>query len=445
MSEGEPKKINSITKSQWLTVLILCYVNLINYMDRYTVAGIGEASYSTIAPTIISDLFVKDLRAKMLALFYFAIPVGSGLGYIVGSETARMAGSWHWALRVTPVMGLIAVILICFFVKDPERGESEGQSHLAVTSWGEDIRNIIRNRSFMFSTIGFMCVSFVTGALAWWGPDFIYRGVKLQPGNENVQLNDIAFTFGVITMISGLVGVPLGQMLACKIKIKYPKADPLICGFGLLFSAPLLFAASLLPTVNTFWCFFFIFFGELSLNLNWSIVADMLLYVIIPTRRSTAEAFQILVSHAFGDAGSPYFIGALSRLSTVLMNMKRHHSAVKRIVLPTIFGQAIHQVIIPMLKNGVLYYSLQYSLFTTSFVEVIGGIFFLVTAAYIIKDKLTAEREVRGEKTYYLDKISKKKGEMIKLGTENQLTDEKQFTKSFIGQSVSQSVSQSVR
>lgn len=38
--------------------------------------GIGEASYSTIAPTIISDMFVKDVRSKMLAFFYFAIPVG---------------------------------------------------------------------------------------------------------------------------------------------------------------------------------------------------------------------------------------------------------------------------------------------------------------------------------------------------------------------------------
>ena len=38
--------------------------------------GIGEASYSTIAPTIIADLFVKDLRTKVLTVFYFAIPVG---------------------------------------------------------------------------------------------------------------------------------------------------------------------------------------------------------------------------------------------------------------------------------------------------------------------------------------------------------------------------------
>lgn len=36
---------------------------------------------------------------------------------------------------------------------------------------------------------------------------------------------------------------------------------------------------------------------------------SLLQYVVLPTRRSTAEAFQILISHAFGDAGSPYLIG----------------------------------------------------------------------------------------------------------------------------------------
>ncbi|KAK6638189.1 hypothetical protein RUM44_008617 [Polyplax serrata] len=476
MGNNEPKTLSTVTRSQWFTIAILCYVNLINYMDRYTVAGImtdikdqfnitddkagllqtvfvitymlfaplfgylgdrynrkylmasgvflwglttlagsfmnryssflalralvgiGEASYSTIAPTIISDLFVKDLRAKMLALFYFAIPVGSGLGYIVGSETARFAGSWHWALRVTPIMGAAAVFLIIFVVKEPERGESEGKSHLAATSWMEDICKLIKNPSFMLSTMGFMCVSFVTGALAWWGPDFIYRGVKLQPGREDMKLNDISFKFGIITMVSGLIGVPLGQVVACKLKQKFPRADPLICGFGLLISAPLLFIASLLPTVNTFWCFFFIFFGELFLNMNWSIVADMLLYVVIPTRRSTAEAFQILVSHAFGDAGSPYFIGALADFVASKLRP----------------GNSLSNA-----ENEVSYYSLQYSLFTTSFVEVLGGVFFLVTATYIIKDKLNAEREVRGGTKAYCEGLISNKGEMIRLSTEN--------------------------
>ena len=35
-------------------------------------------------------------------------------------------------------------------------------------------------------------------------------------------------------------------------------------------------------------------------------------YVVIPTRRSLAEAFQILMSHLLGDAGSPYLIGQVS-------------------------------------------------------------------------------------------------------------------------------------
>merc|ERR1719422_1698244 len=83
------------------------------FLGCRAMVGIGEASYSTIAPTIISDMFVKDTRSKMLALFYFAIPVGSGLGYVVGSETTNLAGGdWRWGLRVTPILGLLAVFFI---------------------------------------------------------------------------------------------------------------------------------------------------------------------------------------------------------------------------------------------------------------------------------------------------------------------------------------------
>ena len=35
---------------------------------------------------------------------------------------------------------------------------------------------------------------------------------------------------------------------------------------------------------------------------------------MIPTRRSTGEAVQILVSHALGDAGSPYLVGLVSAI-----------------------------------------------------------------------------------------------------------------------------------
>ena len=36
----------------------------------------------------------------MLAIFYFAIPVGTGLGYIVGSEVAAAFGDWRYQFKL---------------------------------------------------------------------------------------------------------------------------------------------------------------------------------------------------------------------------------------------------------------------------------------------------------------------------------------------------------
>ena len=38
--------------------------------------GVGEASYSTVAPTMIADLFPVERRMRALSLFYIAIPFG---------------------------------------------------------------------------------------------------------------------------------------------------------------------------------------------------------------------------------------------------------------------------------------------------------------------------------------------------------------------------------
>ena len=42
--------------------------------------GVGEASYATLAPTIIDDLTAPDKKGRALAVFYIAAPVGGALG-----------------------------------------------------------------------------------------------------------------------------------------------------------------------------------------------------------------------------------------------------------------------------------------------------------------------------------------------------------------------------
>ena len=38
--------------------------------------GVGEASYATIAPTILADLFPAESRLRILSIFYLAMPLG---------------------------------------------------------------------------------------------------------------------------------------------------------------------------------------------------------------------------------------------------------------------------------------------------------------------------------------------------------------------------------
>ncbi|XP_055418120.1 protein spinster homolog 1 isoform X4 [Bubalus kerabau] len=247
--------------------------------------GVGEASYSTIAPTLIADLFVADQRSRMLSVFYFAIPVGSGLGYIAGSKVKDVAGDWHWALRVTPGLGVLAVVLLFLVVREPPRGAVERHSDsppLNPTSWWADLRALARNPSFILSSLGFTAVAFVTGSLALWAPAFLLRSRVVLgetppclPGDSCSSSDSLIF--GLITCLTGVLGVGLGVEISRRLRRTNPRADPLVCAAGLLGSAPFLFLALACARGSIVATYIFIFIGETLLSMNWAIVADILL------------------------------------------------------------------------------------------------------------------------------------------------------------------------
>uniref|UniRef100_A0A8C0H6I7 SPNS lysolipid transporter 1, lysophospholipid n=1 Tax=Chelonoidis abingdonii TaxID=106734 RepID=A0A8C0H6I7_CHEAB len=307
--------------------------------------GVGEASYSTIAPTIIADLFVSDQRSRMLAFFYFAIPVGSGLGYIVGSKVKDLAEDWHWALRVTPALGVVAVVLLITVLREPPRGavERHSESPLRYTSWAADIRlRAVRRWAFT-------AVAFVDGvAGVWLGPAFLYRSCWPRA---------VARAYSDTGNLSPSRGERPGALRRAN------PADPgpcAACGGSAPFSS--------WPSVCAQGSSVFIFIGETLLSLNWAIVADILLYVVVPTRRSTAESFQIVMSHLLGDAGSPYLIGVIS-------------DRIQRGRPPSYLLE---------------FHSLQYALMLSAFAGVLGGGFFLATALFIQGDRKRAELSTQG-------------------------------------------------
>ena len=71
-----------------LTLLTAVTHNYTELLIRHTLVGIGEATFVTIAPTFVADLFAEEKRGRILGVFYLAIPVGSAAGYLLGGYLA---------------------------------------------------------------------------------------------------------------------------------------------------------------------------------------------------------------------------------------------------------------------------------------------------------------------------------------------------------------------
>lgn len=93
----------------------------------------------------------------------------------------------------------------------------------------------------------------------------------------SVAVVSVSYKFGLVGMAAGALGVPLGCAAAARARPLVADADPLLCGAALLLSAPLVFCALIAVRASAAGTFALIFFGMLTLNLTWSVVADMIL------------------------------------------------------------------------------------------------------------------------------------------------------------------------
>ncbi|KAI1729537.1 major facilitator superfamily domain-containing protein [Ditylenchus destructor] len=362
------KFVVSIGLVLWILAVFLSSVSgsFRVFLISRAIVGVGEAAYSTVAPTIISDLFSGDQRSRVLMLFFAALPVGSGLGYIVGASVTYWTGYWQWGLRVTPIIGIIFLIIIVFAFEDPVRGHAD-HAHLRKTSYKEDVLSLGRIPTYIYTTLGFTSVVFVTGSLSWWTPACAAHAWGMIHGMDKVPPEikaSVAETFGVLSCIGGLIGVVFGSLLARKWQkglgpiTANPRADPLVCGFGSLFAVPTMWLA--LFTVGK-WMplgYLFVFLTIIMVVLNFAITTDIILYVTTPNRRATAIAIQTLTAHLLGDATSPYVIGLLS--DAIRGNVE---------------------------TSAASFQALQYALYLPNAVLVLGGVFYFLASNHVEKDR----------------------------------------------------------
>ena len=121
-----------------------------------------------------------------ISFYSFGVPFGSGFGYILGTVVTSIAKdlgasrktAWQYSLRVTPICGVILVILTFLFVPEPARGAKEegnasGRALTVKTTFLEDLKYLVKNKTIVYASLGFTAVAYNAGCLSFWAPNFL--------------------------------------------------------------------------------------------------------------------------------------------------------------------------------------------------------------------------------------------------------------------------------
>ncbi len=271
-----------------------------------TAIGIGEAGYAPGGTAMISSLFPKEKRAKILGIWNASIPLGSALGIALGGIIAEHFG-WRHALGIVAVPGIV-IALLFFYAKDYEtivltrftetgNGNTESRMH-----WKEIAKHLLGNKTLLFNNLAFAANTFVTTAMLTWLPSYFQRV-------EGISMSKAATKGGAI-MLLAIVGAPLGGYLADKWLKKRNNARLLFPAISSCVTAILIFIAFTFFRGNIQYAVL-LAVGIAAVSFVPAAVA-VTQDVVHPGIRAVSLSLCVIIQHIFGSALGPPVIGALS-------------------------------------------------------------------------------------------------------------------------------------
>ena len=264
---------------------------------RHTLVGIGEATFVTIAPTFVADLFPEEQRGRILGVFYLAIPVGTAAGYLLGGKLGPTFG-WRFPFYIAAVPGFL-LALAMLFIPEPERGQFDS---LEETPQRRSLKGLARNPAFWTATLGMAMMTFALGGLQVWMPTFLSkaRGYSLESAN---------LIFGGIIVVDGIAASLAGGWLGDYLLRRDRGAYYLVSAVSMALGVPLMIVALyargplMLPAIAG--AAFLLLFNTSPLNA--AVINSVGAHI-----RATAIAVNIFVIHILGDVPSPTLMGYIA-------------------------------------------------------------------------------------------------------------------------------------
>ena len=287
---------------------------------RHTLVGVGEATFVTIAPTFVADLFPERMRGRIFGIFYLAIPVGTAAGYLLGGKLGPHFG-WRFPFLIAGFPGFLLALAI-LFVPEPPRGQFDT---LTETPERGTLRGLTRNWAFLTVTLGMAAGTFSLGGIQVWMPTFLSRarGYSLESAN---------LIFGAIVVVDGilasLIGGWLGDKLLPRMRGSYYFVSAVSMGLGvpvmivaLFFQGPIM-----IPAIAV---------AAFLLLINTSPLNTALVNSVGSHIRATAIAVNIFIFHLLGDVPSPTLMGFVAD----------RHSLQEAFILP-VMAMAVSSVVL---------------------------------------------------------------------------------------------------
>lgn len=182
--------------------------------------GVGQATLSPAAYSMIADYFPKDKLGRALGVYQSGAFFGIGLALMFGGLAIRFAATadeislpligsvagWQLAFIAVGLPGILIAAMM-FLVKEPARQGLNLAAASGITL-GEAIAWAwARKRVFLAHYTGFALLALPMTTLATWVPTYFMRVVGLTPPETGLKL-------GLIVFICAPVGVITGGWLA---------------------------------------------------------------------------------------------------------------------------------------------------------------------------------------------------------------------------------------
>jgi predicted MFS family arabinose efflux permease len=204
--------------------------------------GVGEAGGVAPSHSMLSDLYTKDELPRALSI----LTVGSRLGVLIGSVLAGYVDQhygWRAAFLAVGLPGIAVALFFRLTVREPVRGAMEpARASAKILPVVQTTLFLLRQRSFVFITIGGSLMGITVYGFQSWVPAFLRR-------IHHLSSFQVGAYQGIVSGVIGAGGVLLGGFLAERLGKRDARWRVYVPALACMICCPLYLLFLFLPTV----------------------------------------------------------------------------------------------------------------------------------------------------------------------------------------------------